>query len=344
MHRQYVSGKLAAQSLSGNIKGQFQCLEANANNNLTITLVVKVISADGSTTRATLLAITRDGTEANTSLRNLIFASAALSSYTCVDGDRLLIEVGLAGSSGPAAGGVQGHNGSIRWGCSASSGDLAENDTETGTTFRPWVEISNTWTFLDTPVDAAAGSLSISGASATMVVGRKMTASAGSLSLSGQSATVSYGHFALASPGSYSEVGADATMVKSFRAFTLSVDAGSYSASGSVASVTKGTMFNAAPASYSFAGNNASVLLGHAVNAQAGVYSESGAIIGAVSERAMNAAAGAYSASGQNALVAWGRLLVAASATMTVSGYSASVEYSGGSPVLIDMKTLLGVG
>jgi len=148
MHRQYVSDKLDAQALSGNVKAQLQCIEANAGNNLFLTFVVKVISEDGTTERATLLAITRDTTTEidNSPLTNRNFPSTALTNYTCIAGDRLLIEVGVGGLP-TAAGGTQGHNGSIRWGCDASSGDLLENDTETGTTYRGWLEFSNTFTF-----------------------------------------------------------------------------------------------------------------------------------------------------------------------------------------------------
>lgn len=141
-HRQYVSDPLMAQTITGNVKAQFQCLEANAGNNLFLTLVIKVIVNGGGSARGTLLAITRDtGTELGTALANRNFPSTALSSVAALEGDRLLVEVGLGGTP-VASGGVQGHNGSIRWGCSAAGGDLAENDTETGTTFRPWIEFT----------------------------------------------------------------------------------------------------------------------------------------------------------------------------------------------------------
>lgn len=141
--RQYVSEPLPAQSLAGNIKAQLQCLEAHANNNLFLTLKVYVVSADGSSVTGTLLAITRDAVEVATSLTNRQFGSTALSSVSLAANDRLVVEVGLGGTP-TATGGVQGHNGTVRFGGSASGGDLAENDTETGTTFRPWIEFSQT--------------------------------------------------------------------------------------------------------------------------------------------------------------------------------------------------------
>ena len=141
-HRQYVVGPLAAQTFAGNVTGQFQATEVNAGNNLFLTLKVITCSAAG-VLRNTLLAITRStGNEYTTTLRNATFPSTALAgSQTCQDGDYLVIEVGLGGLS-VAAGGTQTHNGSIRWGCSASSGDLPVDNTQTGTTYRPWVEFS----------------------------------------------------------------------------------------------------------------------------------------------------------------------------------------------------------
>lgn len=144
MFRAYVSETLAAQTISGNVTGQFQCLEDHANNNLFITVKILLVDALGTTTRATLLAITRaTSLELGTSLANRTFPSTAVTSTTCVNGDRLVIEVGLGGNITTATGGVQGHNGSIRWGCDASGGDLAANETETGTTFRPWFQFAN---------------------------------------------------------------------------------------------------------------------------------------------------------------------------------------------------------
>ena len=142
-HHSYVSDGLAAQLISGNVKAQVQVVEASTTNNLSLTIKIDVIRADGSVVRQTILAITRDGTEANNSIRNLGFNSVALTNYTCVAGDRLNVEIGLGGT--PSAGaGTDAHNGSIRWGCSAAGGDLPENDTDTGTTLRGWIEFSNT--------------------------------------------------------------------------------------------------------------------------------------------------------------------------------------------------------
>lgn len=146
-HRQYVSDAIAAQTISGNVKAQFQCLEANNGNNLFLTLLIYVVSNDGTTVTGTLLAITRDTTnELGTALNNRNFPSTALSSVVANANDRIVVEVGLGGTP-TASGGVQGHNGSLRFGGNASSGDLPEDDTTTATTYRPWLEFDGTISF-----------------------------------------------------------------------------------------------------------------------------------------------------------------------------------------------------
>jgi hypothetical protein len=178
-HRQYVSDPLSAQNISGTVKAQFQCLEANAGNNLFLTLKIFVVSQDGTTIKETLLAITRDTTnELATALTNRNFPSTAISAADLEAGDRIVVEVGLGGTP-TAAGGTQGHNGSLRWGCNASGGDLAENDTETGTTFRGWLEFSDD-IVVPTVVEAdgaAAGSATPASVAAAIWAG--VTAAAG---------------------------------------------------------------------------------------------------------------------------------------------------------------------
>ena len=164
LHRQYVTAPLADQTVEGTVTAQLQCLEAHANNNLFLTMKIYVISFDGVTTKEALLPITRaTSLEVATALTNRTFPSTALTLATLERGDRLCIEVGLAGT--PAAtSGVQGHNGSLRFGCSAAGGDLAVNETDTGTTVRPWIEFSANLAF-DLP---ALGVVGASGAFAPL--------------------------------------------------------------------------------------------------------------------------------------------------------------------------------
>ena len=141
-HRQYVSDQLAAQNIAGTITGQFQCLEAHTSNNLRLTIKIFVVDSAGTTIKETLLAITAATSEVNNTIRNVTFQSQSLAAADIEANDRIVVEIGLGGTP-TASGGVQGHNGSIRWGGSAAGGDLAVNETEVGTTFRPWIEFSD---------------------------------------------------------------------------------------------------------------------------------------------------------------------------------------------------------
>jgi hypothetical protein len=147
LFRQYVSDPVAAQTIGAQaVSGQFQTIENNAGNNIAIEVKLFIVSNDGGTIKETLLAITRDGTESATALTNRTWSGGTTSSADVEDGDRIVLEIGQGGAP-TAAGGTQGHNGDIRWGCNASGGDLPVNDTDTGTTLRAWIEFANTITF-----------------------------------------------------------------------------------------------------------------------------------------------------------------------------------------------------
>lgn len=157
-HRQYVSEPLAAQTFSGNVTGQFQCFEELANCNLFLSMKIYLVTSAGAL-RTGLLNITRStASEANTSIRNLTFPSTALiASQSSLINDRLVIEIGLGGSITSGTGGVVGHNGSLRFGCNASSGDLPVDNTTTTATFRPWVQFSGTISFSSGPITVTPG-------------------------------------------------------------------------------------------------------------------------------------------------------------------------------------------
>lgn len=154
----FVSLPLAAQTIDGTLTGQLQASENNNNNNATIAIAVRVIDQTGLIV-ATLLAVSAsDDTaaappELTTTLTNRQVQDAAeattltLSSYVCKDGDRVVIEIGVreVRNTGTEV---------IRVGTDAASGDLPVDNTTTTTTFRPWVELSDTLTFKTVPVNA----------------------------------------------------------------------------------------------------------------------------------------------------------------------------------------------
>jgi hypothetical protein len=152
-HVQFVSEPMDAgiTFTSGDtIKFAIQGLEAHASNNLAVQLYASIVSEDGTTEQRQLRSKVSEGTELGTALANRFLSTTQSgANYTTVAGDRLVIEFSVVGTP-TAAGGTQGHNATLRWGGNGASGDLPENDTETGTTFNPWIEFVPNVTFLIT--------------------------------------------------------------------------------------------------------------------------------------------------------------------------------------------------
>ena len=144
LFRQYISLPLTAgQTITGAqaIKAQARVSETDVANNMFLAVGIRIIN--GTTVQKTVLAVTRDGTEATTSLTNRQFtATSAATDYTTVADDRIVIEVGMGGDPSLSD---RSHDSSIRFG-DAAAADLAEDDTST-TDDNPWIELTDTLTF-----------------------------------------------------------------------------------------------------------------------------------------------------------------------------------------------------
>lgn len=130
---QFVGNKLKAQSLPNQtVKLQMRCKEANANNNLFLSLKIYLLRA------GLLLATTRGGTEMSTTLTNRsVSVTTTLGPISVEDGDRLVVEIGWGGL--PAAiTGICGHNATLNYG-EDDAIDLPENETHT-TSATPWID------------------------------------------------------------------------------------------------------------------------------------------------------------------------------------------------------------
>lgn len=159
--RQLIIPLAPGQTVTGAQAIKFQCRvsETGTGNNMFSALGIRVIASDGSTVRKTVLAVTRDDVEAATSLTNRQFtATSAAGNYTTVNGDYLVIELGMAGD--PT--GSNPHDFGMRLGDSAAS-DLAEDDSTT-TDNNPWVQLNDTLTVGISAADASAsGTSTVSG-------------------------------------------------------------------------------------------------------------------------------------------------------------------------------------
>lgn len=142
---QFFSPWLAAQTIaSQTLSLQVQALETRTANNLFVSLKVYLVDKNGSIRAGgTILALTRDNTVLTTTSTNRSFTGTT-SSVTCLDGDRIVFELGFGGT--PTAGGSGGHNAAVSIGEDVPS-DLPVDDTTTALQ-RPWLQFTNTLTFL----------------------------------------------------------------------------------------------------------------------------------------------------------------------------------------------------
>lgn len=142
----YISPALAAQTISGTFAAQALFSIANATGATTIPRFAVFVINSAGTVVATLLAATTNATTLTTTLTNRSIPPATtITSYTCADGDRIMVEIGIVRTAGTTA-----RNGSIQFGDNQAS-DVAVNNTATGTTANSWAEFSGNLTFY-TPI------------------------------------------------------------------------------------------------------------------------------------------------------------------------------------------------
>jgi hypothetical protein len=159
--RQFVSAALAAQTISGTVSGQIRTRNSDLAGGCRVAIVVRVLSNDGATERAVLYSnmpaspglsgASPDWIRSSTSTaatNRAIPAGApggtgTLTSYTCLAGDRLVVELG-----GTRETAVKPSR--LRFGDDAGT-DLPADTTST--TGDPWVEFSATLAFATTSVD-----------------------------------------------------------------------------------------------------------------------------------------------------------------------------------------------
>lgn len=119
----------AGVSLSGTVAAVVQVSETNAALDSMLRMIVRLVSSDGATVRATLADVT--GTTEFGTTKTSRMVSAALTSTTTQAGDRVVFEIGASRAPSP---GVNFYVGSY------SSPDLPENETTT-TDGIPWMEL-----------------------------------------------------------------------------------------------------------------------------------------------------------------------------------------------------------
>lgn len=138
----FVSSPLAAQTISGTVKGQFRAVISATLSSINTQVVITVVDPAGNIL-ATLLSATPGNADITTTSTNRMTPpSTAFTSYTCHTGDRIVIEIGMVRSVATNA-----RTGTIVFGQGVSSTDEPEDNTTTTTTMNGWMEFSNTIIF-----------------------------------------------------------------------------------------------------------------------------------------------------------------------------------------------------
>lgn len=144
---QAISARLNGnQTISGTIKGQMRMQESSTTGDMRVQCVIRVLSADGTTVRGTLVATDTAALshEFNTALRNITFprgAPVTPTSVNALDTDRICVEIGYRKHESA----TNSRTGTIDYG-NPDGTDLAEDETTT-TQNVPWIEFADNLTF-----------------------------------------------------------------------------------------------------------------------------------------------------------------------------------------------------
>jgi hypothetical protein len=122
---QFISPALVAQTISGTVTGYARLSVSNATGCTAQSRVKITVINRAGFIQATLLAITAGAANLTTTLTSYqMLNAAALSSYSCADGDRICIEIGIGRSAGTTS-----RSGTISFGTSSSTDITAAGST-----------------------------------------------------------------------------------------------------------------------------------------------------------------------------------------------------------------------
>jgi len=122
---QFISPALRAQTISGTVTGYARMSIANVTGATVQSRVKITVINSAGTVVATLVALTAGASNLTTTLTSYqILNAAAISSYSCANGDRLCVEVGIGRSVGTTA-----RNGTISFGSSSATNITAAGST-----------------------------------------------------------------------------------------------------------------------------------------------------------------------------------------------------------------------
>jgi hypothetical protein len=120
---------------------------------------------------------------------------------------------------------------------------------------------------------AGAGSYTITGTNASLLVKRVVAAGVGSYAITGTAAALTHQWKVAAGSGSYALTGTAASLLHGWK---VAAGAGSYTLNGTAATLLKTSRLSAAAGSYTLTGTAAALLVGHVVSVNGGSYVISG--------------------------------------------------------------------
>jgi hypothetical protein len=120
-----VSPALTAQTISGTVTGYFRMSVVNVTGCTAQSRVKITVVNPAGTIVATLVAITSGASNLTNTLTSYqVLNAAAISSYACADGDRIVVEIGIGRSAGTTA-----RNGDVSFGSSSATDISAAGST-----------------------------------------------------------------------------------------------------------------------------------------------------------------------------------------------------------------------
>jgi hypothetical protein len=175
-------------------------------------------------------------------------------------------------------------------------------------------------------LDADAGTFSLSGQDVNLLFNHLLTTDSGSFALTGQNVDLLFNRLLSAEPGSFSLSGVDVNLLLGR---VLGADAGSFILTGTDVDLiySGGATYTltAEPGSFSLSGTNASLLLYRLLSADAGSFSLVGQDASLLLNRLLSAESGSFVLTGQDVNLIMNRLLSAETGSFSLAGQDAGL-------------------
>lgn len=176
---------------------------------------------------------------------------------------------------------------------------------------------------------AGAGSFSLAGQSASLLLSKVLAAGAGAFSLAGQAASFVLGKGLVADPGAFALTGQAAALLANH---SVVAGVGAFALTGQTAGLLRGQLVSAQPGAFALSGQDAGFVLGKSIAAGAGAFALSGQAATLLASHRVAADAGAFALTGQAATLTKPTFA-------TVAATNTSFAAAGGSTMTVDLPS-----